>query len=78
MAPALLPTIWFRNTWTWGRTGEGYGAKPVIVRAGDGVQCQHETLGKHIGWMHHAPVDWIFTENETDFGGWRVGPMPPG
>src|SRR5437867_3552362 len=20
----LLPTLWFRNTWSWGRTGEGY------------------------------------------------------
>src|SRR5256714_181848 len=26
----LLPTIWFRNTWAWGRTGEGYWARPNI------------------------------------------------
>src|SRR4051812_43687416 len=23
----LLPTLWFRNTWSWGRDGEGYGQK---------------------------------------------------
>ncbi len=26
----VLPTIWFRNTWAWGRGGEGYTAKPGI------------------------------------------------
>ncbi|HWD99579.1 MAG TPA: hypothetical protein VG345_11095, partial [Bryobacteraceae bacterium] len=25
-----LPTIWFRNTWSWGRTGEGYWPRPSI------------------------------------------------
>src|SRR6266446_3327845 len=29
----LLPTLWFRNTWTWGRSGEGYWPKPRIGRA---------------------------------------------
>ncbi len=24
----LLPTLWFRNTWSWGRTREGYWPKP--------------------------------------------------
>ena len=23
----VLPTLWFRNTWSWGRTGEGYAAR---------------------------------------------------
>lgn len=27
----LLPTLWFRNTWSWGRTGqEGYPEKPML------------------------------------------------
>ena len=30
----LLPTLWFRNTWTWGRTGEGYWGKPSIAAEG--------------------------------------------
>jgi hypothetical protein len=28
----LLPTLWFRNTWAWGRTGEGHTTKPEIRR----------------------------------------------
>ncbi len=31
----VLPTLWFRNTWSWGRNGEGYWAKPVIARDGE-------------------------------------------
>src|ERR1043166_5730162 len=33
-APAplhLLPTLWFRNTWAWGRSGEGYWPKPRLT-----------------------------------------------
>jgi hypothetical protein len=26
----IIPTVWFRNTWSWGRTGEGYTTKPSI------------------------------------------------
>ena len=26
----LLPTLWFRNTWSWGRTGESYYPKPRL------------------------------------------------
>ncbi len=65
----ILPTLWFRNTWAWGRTGEGYCRKPVIERAtgGDTVLCQHETLGKYSLQALTPPLEWIFTENETDF-----------
>ena len=31
----LLPTLWFRNTWTWGRSGEGYGAEARDRSRGD-------------------------------------------
>src|SRR5690242_18546683 len=27
----LLPTLWFRNTWSWGRSGEGYWPRPSIA-----------------------------------------------
>ena len=26
----IIPTVWFRNTWGWGRTGEGYTTKPSL------------------------------------------------
>src|SRR3989442_8698311 len=31
----LLPTLWFRNTWSWGRSGEGYWQRPRIARGAD-------------------------------------------
>ena len=65
----ILPTRWFRNTWAWGRTGEGYCRKPAIERAtgNDTILCQHETLGKYALQALTPPEEWVFTENETDF-----------
>src|SRR6185503_5657522 len=31
----VLPTLWFRNTWAWGRTGEGYWPKPKMSADGE-------------------------------------------
>ncbi len=31
----VLPQMWFRNTWSWGRTGEGYWPRGVITADGD-------------------------------------------
>jgi hypothetical protein len=43
----VLPTLWFRNTWSWGRTSEGYGPKPRISHVGDAtLLAEHETLGR--------------------------------
>jgi len=65
----LLPTLWFRNTWSWGRQGEGYGARPRIARAGDNaVQAEHPNLGHyllHADASAHQPT-WLFTDNETN------------
>jgi hypothetical protein len=66
----VLPTLWFRNTWSWGRTGEGYPTRPSL-RAIDGrtVLAEHEELGRFR--LAADPVagaaacDWLFTENET-------------
>ncbi|MFO0554252.1 MAG: glucosidase [Polyangiaceae bacterium] len=72
----VLPTLWFRNTWAWGRTGEGYGGKPTIGR---GENCpdaaatlftEHSSLGRYelaIAPLsgHDAP-NLYFTENETN------------
>ncbi|MDO8349149.1 MAG: glucosidase [Planctomycetota bacterium] len=33
----VLPQLWFRNTWAWGRSGEGYWPRGVI--AADGDRC---------------------------------------
>ncbi|MDQ2869680.1 MAG: glucosidase, partial [Acidobacteriota bacterium] len=43
----LLPTLWFRNTWSWGRTGEGYWTKPSIASDGrSSMVASHEDLGR--------------------------------
>ena len=67
----LLPTLWFRNTWSWGRTGEGYPAKPGLARVAEGaIRAQHETLGAFRldagpGPSGRMPA-LLFTENETN------------
>jgi hypothetical protein len=66
----LLPTLWFRNTWSWGSNQEGYGPKPSIRRDADGtLVTQHVTLGRFRlaaeSLAGAAPV-FLFTENETN------------
>jgi hypothetical protein len=62
----VLPTLWFRNTWSWGRTGEGYWQKPRITRiCQEGVRAEHATLGTFELHGEGAPT-LLFTENETN------------
>jgi hypothetical protein len=67
----VLPTLWFRNTWAWGRSGDGYWPRPEIRRDdGGGVVAKHASLGRFV--LAAAPhgdggPDWLFTGNETDF-----------
>jgi hypothetical protein len=43
----VLMNVWFRNTWSWGRTGEGYWPRPSIERDPQGgLRLAHATLGK--------------------------------
>jgi hypothetical protein len=67
----LLPTLWFRNTWSWGRSGEGYWPKPRIAADGArAVTAEHASLGRfRLAMDPTAPAaPWLFTENETDMG----------
>ena len=67
----LLPTLWFRNTWSWGWEHEGGWPKPFIRRAQDGsLFCHHATLGQ-FRFAADALADaskpaFLFTENETN------------
>ena len=64
----VIPNLWFRNTWDWGRTGEGYWNKPDIKAIdANHVLCDHETLEDFV--FHKDPAmdgEWLFTENETN------------
>jgi hypothetical protein len=67
----LLPTFWFRNTWSWGRNTEGYGGKPRLARApGSVVVAEHPGLGDfriNVGMDPYGrPPGLLFTENETN------------
>ena len=80
----LLPTLWFRNTWSWGCAHEGCWPKPLIYRAEDGtLLADHATLGRFrmaAGTLLDGtqPV-FLFTENETNaiklFGAGKGSPF---
>jgi hypothetical protein len=67
----LLPTLWFRNTWSWGREGEGYSGKPSLRQTGPGrLVAEHSVLGRYelqAELSGHFPSPrLLFTENETN------------
>ena len=75
----LLPTLWFRNGWSWGCDHDGCFAKPSMRKVAAGtVECEQETLGKFTWHVEDDSVPLLFTENETDvaavFGGERRQP----
>ena len=66
-----LPTLWCRNTWAHGRTGEGYWPRARLQRqSANQVSLEHASLGE-MQWLiepdedgSNAPL--MFTENETN------------
>jgi hypothetical protein len=67
----VLPTLWFRNTWTWGRDDRRPSismypkvpAKDPQVRS---MLANHWQLGKYILYCSGAH-EFLFTENETNY-----------
>jgi hypothetical protein len=58
----LLPTLWFRNTWSW----EDQVAKPKLRQIADGaIQASHGQLGEYTLQCDGNP-EWLFTENESN------------
>jgi hypothetical protein len=68
----LLPTVWFRNMWSWGCAHEGCAEKPRISRENDNrLLLEHEELKR---WFFVVGPDAkgvtppvLFTENETNY-----------
>ena len=63
----ILPTLWFRNTWSWGRDDR----RPVLRASSDlvghclTIQASHHALGEY--QLHcEGARDLLFTENETN------------
>jgi Glycosyl hydrolase family 63 C-terminal domain len=63
----ILPTIWFRNTWSWGKDLR----RPVVRRAAElssavCAEVEHWQYGKR--WLLSAGrPELLFTENETNY-----------
>jgi hypothetical protein len=71
----LLPTVWFRNTWSW----NGGGEKPRMSSTSPGViELECQDYGKRSLYCDDSP-QLLFTENETNdaklFGGANRGPF---
>jgi len=57
----ILPTVWFRNTWGWGRAEKNMSLKSLDHK----IEVDHPTLGKRYLYFEDAP-ELLFTENETN------------
>ena len=63
----LLPSLWFRNTWTWGRDLRRPAARAASGLPGaECVELEHWQYGKR--WLLCADQpELLFTENETNY-----------
>src|SRR5581483_10329562 len=63
----VLPTLWFRNTWSWGCTyEESCWLKPRLQQHGPAaIDGAHATLGE-FRFEIDLPAPWLFTDNETN------------
>ncbi len=67
----LLPTLWFRNTWSWGCIHEGCEIKPRMQKSGERtIEANQASLGKFRFEVEEGPdgklPELLFTENETN------------
>jgi len=59
----FVPTLWFRNTWSWGQEGV---TKPELRAGQDGsVEVSPWGLPAY-RWYCEGDPEWVFTENETN------------
>jgi hypothetical protein len=76
----LLPTLWFRNTWSWGDEHDFHG-KPIL-RAASGntayrlIAASHSDLGDYTLACAGSP-GLLFTENETNVATLRAFGVRP-
>jgi hypothetical protein len=61
-AVLVLPQIWFRNRWSWGR---GSDPEPELCLGDNSVEISHHSLGQFRFIVDGSPVV-LFTDNETN------------
>jgi hypothetical protein len=59
----VLPTIWFRNTWSWG--GDGTRPRLSQFESAGSIALSHPVIGQRYLHAERAGA-WLFTENETN------------
>ena len=61
----LLPTIWFRNTWSWGNGAR----RPVLCKTSEpapAIELEHDQLSTR--WLvYEGTPNLLFTDNETNY-----------
>ena len=61
----ILPTLWFRNTWSWQSTNEASPKPSLRLETVNAVRVEHNSLGNYqFAFDTEAVV--LFTENETN------------
>jgi hypothetical protein len=62
----LLPTIWFRNTWSWdNRSRDNRQVRPSLRGMPGAIELNHPALRRR--WLYHeSSAELLFTENETN------------
>ncbi|MFD2572126.1 glucosidase [Spirosoma soli] len=63
----VLPTVWFRNTWSWGDDSDGVpNHRPQLaLRPDGGIAIDHVQLGQYVLQAEGEP-NWLFCENESN------------
>jgi len=63
----FLPTLWFRNTWSWGATEESPDGVSLLSRSGPKrVLTKHPSLPAMEWLCEESPERFLFTDNETN------------
>ncbi|NJO82115.1 MAG: glucosidase [Blastochloris sp.] len=84
----LLPTLWFRNTWSWGDDHAEHGVRPTLRAHDDAtILAEHPALGSYMlhcnadpqpSALSPQPLQLLFTENESNAEGlWGVPGTSP-
>ena len=65
----LLPTLWFRNTWSWGRSGgtkpKLYEGAPPVELSCSVIELEEDIYGRRALYCEGTPA-LLFAENETN------------
>jgi hypothetical protein len=62
----LLPTVWFRNTWSWGARKRRPGLHEILSAPYPVIELNHDVPGNR--WLHcEGSPELLFTENETNY-----------